>query len=193
VIQFSTSSYSVGEGQGSVTVTVMRAGDVSTSATVGYATSDSAGSQNCSVFNGSASSRCDYLTANGTLSFNPGESSKAISIPIIDDAYAEGTETFTVSLSNPTGATLSAVATANVTINDNDSVTGANPIDQSRFFTQQHYYDFLGRFPDQAGWDFWTSQITNCGANQGCIEAGRVSVSASFFLSIEFSADWLSG
>jgi photosystem II stability/assembly factor-like uncharacterized protein len=62
----------------------------------------------------------------------------------------------------------------------------ANSIDDAQFFVTQHYLDFLNRQPDSSGLAFWTSQITNCGANQGCIDASRVSVSASFFLSIEF-------
>jgi len=61
-----------------------------------------------------------------------------------------------------------------------------NPIDAAAFFVRQHYLDFLGREPDQPGQDFWTSQITSCGSDAGCIEARRIDVSASFFLSIEF-------
>jgi len=69
---------------------------------------------------------------------------------------------------------------------------GTNPpqfitIDDSDFFTQQHYVDFLNRMPDSSGFQFWLAQITNCGTNNpGCTEVQRISVSASFFLSIEF-------
>src|SRR5262249_4375638 len=35
-------------------------------------------------------------------------------------------------------------------------------------------------------WDFWTNQILACGSDQQCIDSRRVSVSAAFFLSIEF-------
>jgi Subtilase family/Calx-beta domain/Galactose oxidase, central domain/Kelch motif/Viral BACON domain len=185
-LQFSSANYTVSEGSSRVDISVSRSGDTTSSASAGFATSDAAGLQNCNVLNGRASSRCDYITHTGTVQFAAGETSKTIPISIIDDGYVEGPETFTISLSNPGNATLGTTALATVTITDNDSVTGANPLDQQRFFVQQHYYDFLGRFPDQAGWDFWTSQITNCGANQGCIDASRVSVSASFFLSIEF-------
>jgi photosystem II stability/assembly factor-like uncharacterized protein len=59
-------------------------------------------------------------------------------------------------------------------------------IDNAQFFVRQHYLDFLGREPDQAGWDFWTNEITSCGIDQQCIEAKNINVSASFFLSIEF-------
>src|SRR5205085_799500 len=31
----------------------------------------------------------------------------------------------------------------------------SNPIDNTRIFIRQHYYDFLNRQPDQSGWDFW--------------------------------------
>ncbi len=62
----------------------------------------------------------------------------------------------------------------------------SNPVDTPDFFVRQHYLDFLGRQPDQAGLDFWTNEITSCGSNQQCIEVKRINVSASFFLSIEF-------
>jgi alpha-tubulin suppressor-like RCC1 family protein len=61
-----------------------------------------------------------------------------------------------------------------------------NLIDDARLFVRQQYIDFLGREPDQSGWDFWTNQITSCGSDQQCIEVKRINVSAAFFLSIEF-------
>ena len=42
-------------------------------ATVSFATSDDAGTQNCNVMFGKASSRCDYIPVNGTVQFAPGE------------------------------------------------------------------------------------------------------------------------
>src|SRR5207244_2469237 len=84
-----------------------------------------AGSQNCNVFNGYASSRCDYLTSIGTVSFAANETSKTLSIPIIDDSYFEGNEFFTITLSNSSGATLGTTSTTTVTITDNDSATAA--------------------------------------------------------------------
>src|SRR5262249_22767771 len=42
----------------------------------------------------------------GTLTFAPGETSKTVLVPTINDNVGEGTETFTVNLSNPTGATI---------------------------------------------------------------------------------------
>jgi hypothetical protein len=80
--------------------------------------------QACNVFNGIASSRCDYITTIGTLTFASGETIKSIFIPIVDDLYAEGPETFTITLSSASGASLGSPATATVTIIDNDSVNG---------------------------------------------------------------------
>ena len=61
-----------------------------------------------------------------------------------------------------------------------------NVIDDAQFFVRQHYRDFLDREPDAAGLAFWTNEITSCGADQSCIEAKRINVSAAYFLSIEF-------
>jgi len=186
-VQFSAASFGVTEGTNTLSVQVTRTGDTSGASTVDYATSDTAAASPCSTVNGVASSRCDYLTTLGTLQFAPGVTTRTISIPIIDDVYAEGNESFTITLSNATGATLGAPATATLTITDNDGANGtSNPIDVTGFFVRQHYIDFLNREPDTAGFNFWTGQITVCGADAACTEVRRINVSASLFLSIEF-------
>ncbi len=63
------------------------------SVTVAYATAD-----------GTAKAGEDYTAASGTLTFAAGESSKAVSVAVIDDAHDEGSETFTFTLSNAAGA-----------------------------------------------------------------------------------------
>jgi hypothetical protein len=59
-------------------------------------------------------------------------------------------------------------------------------INDADFFVNQQYVDFLSRFPDQSGFDFWTNQITACGANATCVDGLRTNTSGAFFLSIEF-------
>ncbi|HEY5444098.1 MAG TPA: Calx-beta domain-containing protein, partial [Pyrinomonadaceae bacterium] len=184
-LQFSSATFSAGENAGHVDVQVTLAGSSSTPVTVDYITRDF-GDQDCSVNNGFASLKCDYQTTSGQLIFNPGEGSKTISISLVDDAYAEGNETFNVVLSNPSGASLNLPSTAIVIITDNDPVNGTNPIDQAGFFVRQHYLDFLNREPDTDGFNFWTDQINSCGSDAQCIEIKRINVSAAFFLSIEF-------
>ena len=183
MVEFSSSGYTIGEGGGSAQVIVTRTSTTS-AATVDYATSDSAGLTNCNVFNGIASSRCDYASSVGTVSFAAGESSKSFSIPIVDDSFAEGSESFTVTLSSPTGSSLGSQVSANVTINDNDASTGSNPIAQTPFFVRQHYIDFLGREPDPAGFQGWQDIINNCAP--GNTTCDRVHVSGAFFQSQEF-------
>jgi hypothetical protein len=101
VVALSANSFGVVEGEGSAHVTVTRLWNTSAPATVGYATSDNFGSNGCNVSNGSASSRCDYSTAVGTVIFEAGETSKTIPILIVDDSYAEGSEAFTINKVRP--------------------------------------------------------------------------------------------
>jgi hypothetical protein len=177
-IQFSSTIYTVGEGDGSVNITVTRTGDTATAVTAEYFTADTT----------SANQKSDYIMAAGTLKFAPGETSKTFSVLIIDNAYPEGNHSFTVQLSNPTGgASLGNLRVAGVNIIDNDaSPVTANPINGTSFFVLEHYYDFLNRYPDLSGWDFWANGIGSCGADAACTDNKRINASAAFFLSIEF-------
>ena len=59
----------------------------------------------------------------------PGETSKTITIPILNDTVYELTERFQVTLSNPAGAALSAASLANVNISSDDAVPTASMTD----------------------------------------------------------------
>ena len=187
-MQFSSSNYSASEGDNpkQVNVTVTRTGDISGGAVANYATGDQSFGAPCDSFFNRASSRCDFETAAGQISFAPGEASKIITIPIIDDSYAEGPETFPITLANISGASFGSPTSAAVTINDNDAAPGPNQIDQAEYFVRQHYIDFLNREPDASGLAHWTNEITQCGMDAQCIEIKRINVSAAFYLSIEF-------
>jgi uncharacterized repeat protein (TIGR01451 family) len=189
-VQFAATQIGVGEGEGSVSLTVARSGNVSGTADVNYATLDPVGGSDCSQANtGSASAPCDYKSTTGALHFAAGQTLATITIPIVDDSYAEGSsESFIVGLSNPSGSgvVLSSPSSVIVTINDNEAISGPNPVDNADFFVRQHYLDFLNREPDPPGFGFWTNQIAGCGADAQCIEVKRINVSAAFFLSIEF-------
>ena len=57
---------------------------------IDYATSD-----------GTATAGSDYRATSGTLTFRPGETTKTISVPVLDDSHDEGDERLTLTLSNP--------------------------------------------------------------------------------------------
>ena len=81
--------------------------------TVDYATSD-----------GTAAAGSDYTATSGTLAFAVGETAKTVSVPVLDDAHDEGSETLTLTLSNPSGAYL-ADGTATGTITNTDHLPQA--------------------------------------------------------------------
>ncbi|HEY6802084.1 MAG TPA: Calx-beta domain-containing protein [Pyrinomonadaceae bacterium] len=186
LVEFAQASYSTKENQHGVSIVVSRSGDASAAAQVNYATEDSAGWDDCSHTVGTASSRCDYSRVFGTINFAAGETSKTIAIPIVEDAYPEGEETFMVRLTNASGALVGTQNTTTITIDDDGISSTTNPIDETRFFVRQHYLDFLNREPDAAGLDFWSNEIESCGSDLQCREEKRINVSAAFFLSIEY-------
>jgi CSLREA domain-containing protein len=184
-LSFNSPTYGTTESSGSTTITVKRTGDLSRAVAVDYATSGDTGVP-CST-PGAASPKCDFTSALGTLKFAAGEDTKTFTVLISQDSFVEGSETFTVTLSNQTGgAALATPATATVTIADDVSEPSTNAIDDASNFVRQNYHDFLNREPDASGLAFWTNQITSCGSDQECIELRRINVSAAFFLSIEF-------
>lgn len=175
-LQFSATEYSVSEGQPHATLVVTRSGDTSGNSSVDFVT-----------VNGTASNRSDYVFHAGTVDFSPGQTSASFNVLLIDDGYVEADEILSITLRNPSGATLGMQNTAALKILDNDTAPPlANPTDNARVFVNQHYLDFLNREPDTGGLDFWTNQITSCGNNIPCLELKRINVSAAFFLSIEF-------
>ena len=63
--------------------------------TVNFATAD-----------GTANAGSDYVANSGTLTFNPGETSRALQVTVNSDALVEGNETFFVNLTAPSNATI---------------------------------------------------------------------------------------
>lgn len=105
-LQFITAAYDAPEGS-SVTITVERAGFITGTSTIEYATS-----------NGSAMAGSDYVATSGTLRFNPFEGQKSFTVPIIYDKMPEQSETINLTLTNPTGSTVRGRQTAVLTISD---------------------------------------------------------------------------
>ena len=81
--------------------------------TVDYATS-----------NGTATAGEDYVAQSGDLTFAAGETAKTVEVEVLDDLHDEGTETMTLTLSNPSGARI-ADATATGSIENIDPMPQA--------------------------------------------------------------------
>ena len=76
--------------------------------TVAYTTAD-----------GTATAGSDYTATSGTLTFAAGETSKTVSVPVLDDEWNEGSETLTLRLSNAEGASIAnGEATGTITNSD---------------------------------------------------------------------------
>jgi len=110
-IGFTTTIYAVAEDAGAVTLTVQRYDDTNSVVSVDYAST-----------NGTAVAGLKYTAVSGTLTFAAGETKRSIVVPILNESFVEGTKTFQVTLSNPTGeAVLDARTNATVSITDNDT------------------------------------------------------------------------
>jgi Tol biopolymer transport system component len=174
--QFSAASYLVNEADGSILVTVTRAGSLTDGASVDFATVD-----------GTAKQKTKYTSAAGTLAFASGVASRTFRVLLTDNQLAEGDQSLSLLLSNPIGSGLSGPGRADLTISDNDTTLATtNSLDDARYFVTQHYYDFLSRVPDQSGLDFWISQITQCGTDVTCLRTQRITVSNAFFYEQEY-------
>ena len=113
-VGISVSDARVEEAAGAVlafAVTLSRS--ASSQITINYATSD-----------GSATAGADYTAASGILTIESGSSSGRIEVDIIDDEHNEGSESFTVTLSNPSSGDLTD-ASATGTITNHDALPNA--------------------------------------------------------------------
>ncbi len=125
-------------GTKTFTFNVTRTGSTTLASTVNFTTVD-----------GSALvSANDYDLASGSLSFDPGQTSKQISVTVHGDTTSEPDETFFVNLSNPVGATISdGIATGKIL---NDEVTyklvrvnnGPLSVDEEAAGGAQQFVDF---------------------------------------------------
>jgi hypothetical protein len=113
VVQFAVTAETVAEGTlVGATLTVNRVGGTGQTVSVQFATGDL-----------TATDTLDYTGTSGTLEWLEADfAPKQINIAIADlDILVEGEETFKVTLSAPTGATLGANTEATVTITDGDA------------------------------------------------------------------------
>ena len=111
VFRLGDSQYFTSEDGSFVIVDIVREQSSQGSVSLEYQTVDS-----------TAVARDDYVAASGVLTFADGETSKSVTITIVDDNIEEGEEQFNFVIDNITGnASLSAPRTATITIDDDDT------------------------------------------------------------------------
>src|SRR4051794_2949070 len=124
-LDFSSNGYTVVESAGLATITVNRIGATNLALSVDYQTQ----APPLSDPNPAATLGSDYSAASGTLTFNPGDTSKTFQVPITDDSNAESAEDIGLRLLNPhnlSGGTAPQIgpnSPALLTINDDDVST----------------------------------------------------------------------
>jgi hypothetical protein len=114
VVSFSSPSYSGNEGNVEIVIPVSRLSDNGSTGIV---------SVNYSV-SGNNTGVGDFSHTAGVVTFPSGISAKNIVIPIVDDSFYEGAETFQITLSIPPGPATAIVgnqSSATITILDNDT------------------------------------------------------------------------
>ena len=117
-LALSSATYTVAENAagGTVTITVNRTGgtDGAVGATYALTNGTATGGATCAA-------GVDFINTGGTVSFANGVMSQTFTVAICNDTIFEGNETFSVTLSAPTGgATIGTPSTAVVTIMDDE-------------------------------------------------------------------------
>ena len=123
--QFSDADVDVSEDGTEALVTINRTGGSNGTFVLTVATRASSG-------NNVATANSDYLTQNRTVTFEDGQTSATIRIPIVDDNNDEQNETFEVRLTDNSGLQLlGTLTTAVVTIVDDDTPVVGNRITEA--------------------------------------------------------------
>ncbi|MGP1383813.1 MAG: beta strand repeat-containing protein [Thainema sp.] len=116
IVEFSAINFVSDETGGtSNAVTLTRTGDTSGTSTV-----------QVSITGGSATGNDTDYTSGGfplTVTFNVGETSQTIAIPVIDDNLVEGDETITLNVASSSNATIGTQSATTLTLQDNDTAT----------------------------------------------------------------------
>jgi hypothetical protein len=197
-VQFALTSQTASEAAGSAQITVTRTGLLTTTTSVDIKTNDNPAAVRCddtTTLPGVAFARCDYATTIDTLTFAPGETTKTINVPLIDDGFGEATESVTLTLSNPSGGVIVAPSTTTLNIVSDEPLgqtSATNPIFNSAFFVRMQYLDFLSREPDAPGLNAYLnllngcSDVNNLDPNSPAAGCDRIAVSNAFFGSQEF-------
>lgn len=118
--KLSVSDVTVTEGNSGTTTarfTVTLSAAAAGTVTVRYATADQ-----------TAKAGTDYTAASGLLTFSPGQTAKTVSVAVRGDTLYEPNETFLLTLSTPSGATVATAAATGIIKNDDPAPPNRPPV-----------------------------------------------------------------
>ncbi|HEX4267544.1 MAG TPA: Calx-beta domain-containing protein [Steroidobacteraceae bacterium] len=157
-LALSSATYPVQQSAGSVTITVVRTGGSSGTASVNYATA-----------NGTAAAGTDYTAASGTLNWAGGDTSaKTFNVTVSAATAFTGAKSFSVNLSGAVGGALGTPAAATVSITGSGSQTacakGSGSYTTNDDFGYVVYGDYVvnnNNWGGTPGQKFWANSA-NC-------------------------------
>jgi hypothetical protein len=141
-LQFSANTAAVHADAGNLSVTIVRTGGSAGSVSVLVATSD-----------GSALAGTDYTAVSQTVTLGDGATQHTVSIPILNEMKADPSESFTVSLSQPTGGAVLGSQTHMLATITTEVGT------PSQRYVGEVYQTLLLREPDQGGVAYWSALL----------------------------------
>lgn len=106
---FSADTFTASEGVGSAAIVVQRIGSLTGIVSVVFQTADE-----------SATAGLDYTAVTQTLDFVPGEQSKIVTVPLLDDMLREEDETVRLILTNPAGQSALLIPNRSTLVISND-------------------------------------------------------------------------
>ena len=104
-VQINGSSFKAYQSDTSIDIPIFRSGDTQSAVSVQYATSDL-----------EAQGGSDYVPVSGTLDFAPGEITKIVRVPLLNDGEGDNFERFLISITNAVGGTLGPITNATITV-----------------------------------------------------------------------------
>lgn len=113
-IEFAQPSYRVNENARSILITLRRTGPTNAAASVEFATQDD-----------TAVAGENFVEKKETIGFPPGKTEQTVQVQVQDDLRIVGNKTAKLILSNPAGAELGSIRTADLIIQDNDTSSTA--------------------------------------------------------------------
>ena len=170
-LSLSIDDVSVSEGDGTASFTVTLSAISTNTVTVDYAS-----------VAGSATSDVDYTSVSDTLTFVAGETSKQIDVTIVQDLEGEGTEDYSIELSNASNASITDASGAGEIMDDDVNACGQPSFDKA---VDQGVFVWK----DCDGSELWHMRTTGGGSPTKITYEGMVDSSLGFSSLIPFSIE----